>query len=155
MQPAGTAGARLGRRPRLPGGGGELPGSRAFLLACQQDRRCDIPLLDIEMPGEDGIETARQLRALGDELAIVFVTGYDACMNQGCDVQALHYLLKPVDEDKLFAALDRPPCCPPPLWTRWPSLKSTPTSGRWWGQDCRLPLPPAVQLPLLRGHCRL
>ena len=40
-------------------------------------------------------------------LPIIFITGYSEFMQDGYDVEALHYLLKPVDKEKLFAVLDR------------------------------------------------
>lgn len=71
------------------------------------DKPCSLLLLDIEMKKLNGMELARKLRADGDMLPIVFVTGYADRMNDGYEVEALHYLLKPVDKDKLFAVLDR------------------------------------------------
>lgn len=71
------------------------------------DSPCDLLLLDIEMNGINGMELARKLRSKGDILPIIFITGYSEYMSEGYDVEALHYLLKPVERDKLFAALDR------------------------------------------------
>ena len=71
------------------------------------DAPCDLLLLDIEMGDMNGMELARKLRNNGDMLPIIFITGYSEFMQDGYDVEALHYLLKPVDKDKLFAVLDR------------------------------------------------
>ena len=71
------------------------------------DKSCDLLLLDIEMGDMNGMELARKLRNNGDMLPIIFITGYSEFMQDGYDVEALHYLLKPVDKDKLFAVLDR------------------------------------------------
>lgn len=68
---------------------------------------CDLLLLDIEMTGINGMELAKSLRAKGDILPIVFITGFSEYMNDGYDVEALHYLLKPVKKEKLFEVLDR------------------------------------------------
>ncbi len=68
---------------------------------------CDLLLLDIEMTGLNGMELAKSLRAKGDLLPIVFITGFSEYMSDGYDVEALHYLLKPVKKDKLFTVLDR------------------------------------------------
>lgn len=76
-------------------------------LFCYPDKPCSLLLLDIEMKNISGMELARKLRANGDMLPIVFVTGYADYMNDGYEVEALHYLLKPVDREKLFAVLDR------------------------------------------------
>ncbi|MGN1086684.1 MAG: LytR/AlgR family response regulator transcription factor [Porcipelethomonas sp.] len=71
------------------------------------DKPCDLLLLDIEMGDMNGMELARNLRAKGDMLPIIFITGFSEYMGEGYDVEALHYLLKPVDKNKLFAVLDR------------------------------------------------
>lgn len=71
------------------------------------DIPCSLLFLDIEMKNLNGMELAHKLRADGDMLPIVFVTGYADYMNDGYEVEALHYLLKPVNKDKLFAVLDR------------------------------------------------
>lgn len=68
---------------------------------------CDLLLLDIEMNGTSGMHLARQLRKKNDMLPIIFITGFSAYMQEGYDVDALHYLLKPVQQEKLFAALDK------------------------------------------------
>ncbi|MDE6132470.1 MAG: LytTR family DNA-binding domain-containing protein [Oscillospiraceae bacterium] len=72
-----------------------------------QDAPCNLLLLDIEMSGINGMELAKKLRSAGDMLPIIFITGYSDYMADGYDVEALHYLLKPVETDKLFAVLDR------------------------------------------------
>ncbi|MCM1330478.1 MAG: LytTR family DNA-binding domain-containing protein [Ruminococcus sp.] len=77
-----------------------------FLFEYRADR-CGLLLLDIEMGGINGMELARKLRAGGDLLPIIFITGYADYMSDGYEVEALHYLLKPVERDRLFAALDR------------------------------------------------
>lgn len=72
-----------------------------------RDNPCDLLLLDIEMSGINGMALAKKLRGDGDMLPIIFITGYSDYMSDGYDVEALHYLLKPVETDKLFAVLDR------------------------------------------------
>ena len=67
----------------------------------------EIFLLDIEMPGIDGIALAQELRKTAPHAPIVFITGYDRYLAKGYDVAALHYLLKPLDKDKFFAVLNR------------------------------------------------
>lgn len=71
------------------------------------DHPCDLALLDIEMAGLNGMELAKKLRSKGDMLPIIFITGFSEYMSDGFDVEALHYLLKPVSEEKLFSVLDR------------------------------------------------
>lgn len=84
-----------------------FPSAEAFLFAYGEDKSFDILLLDIEMGKMNGVELARMLRAENERLQIVFVTGYDKYIADGYDVMALHYLMKPVSEEKLFSVLDR------------------------------------------------
>lgn len=71
------------------------------------DSSCDLLLLDIEMGDMNGMELAKKLRAKGDMLPIIFITGFSRYIGDGYDVEALHYLMKPVDKKKLFQVLDR------------------------------------------------
>ncbi|WP_298452995.1 LytTR family DNA-binding domain-containing protein [uncultured Marinobacter sp.] len=67
----------------------------------------DILLLDIRMPGLDGMETAARLSQLSNPPAIIFCTAYDNYAIQAFEVQAVAYLLKPVRKDALTEALAR------------------------------------------------
>lgn len=78
-----------------------------FLFAYEDDKTIDILLLDIQMKSMDGVELARQLRRDNDRIQIIFITGYSDFISEGYDVSALHYLMKPVKEDKLFEVLDK------------------------------------------------
>ena len=66
----------------------------------------DIVFLDIEMPGIDGIETARQLRQQYDELFLVFITGWIKYAPDGYRVNAFRYLLKKNLPEDLWVCLD-------------------------------------------------
>jgi DNA-binding LytR/AlgR family response regulator len=76
-------------------------------LGLADGKKYDIFLLDIEMPGLNGIELARELRLSGDKTAIIFVTALSDYISEGYDVSALHYLVKPIKEDKFFEVLDK------------------------------------------------
>lgn len=78
-----------------------------FLFHYADKSDYDILLLDIEMGAMDGVTMARQLRRVNDTVQIIFITGYSDYIAEGYDVAALHYLMKPVKEEKLFAVLDR------------------------------------------------
>ena len=78
-----------------------------FLFHYEDDRSYDILLLDIEMGGMDGVTMARRIRKGNEAVQIVFITGYSDYIAEGYDVAALHYLMKPVSREKLFAVLDR------------------------------------------------
>ncbi|OPJ64380.1 LytR/AlgR family response regulator transcription factor [Clostridium oryzae] len=81
--------------------------SESFYFAWCEDKSFDILLLDIQMKGMNGIELAKEIRKTDDKLSLIFVTGLSDYMNLGYDVSALHYLIKPVDETKLFSCLDK------------------------------------------------
>ena len=78
-----------------------------FLFHYAEEKDYDILLLDIEMGAMDGVTMARTLRRDNETVQIIFVTGYSDYIAEGYDVAALHYLMKPVREDKLFSVLDR------------------------------------------------
>ena len=84
----------------------EYPSAEALLFD-YEERRPDILLLDIEMPGQSGVELAKQLRQGDKLLQIIFITAYSDYIAEGYDVAALHYLLKPVDRHKFFSVLSR------------------------------------------------
>lgn len=65
----------------------------------------DIVLLDIRMPGLDGIETAHHLNAMERPPAVVFTTAYDEYAIDAFDARAIGYVLKPVRRERLAAAL--------------------------------------------------
>ena len=67
----------------------------------------DVLLLDIAMPGLDGIEVARALSRQKNSPAVVFVTAFDQFAVAAFDVAAIDYLMKPVDGQRLGRAIDR------------------------------------------------
>ncbi len=67
----------------------------------------DIVLLDIRMPGLDGMETAHHLNALQNPPAIVFTTAYDEYAIDAFDARAVGYVLKPVRRSRLATALEQ------------------------------------------------
>lgn len=68
---------------------------------------CDLVLLDIHMPGLDGMALAERLRQLPEPPAIVFVTAHAEHALQAFELDAVDYLTKPVRRDRLQAALQR------------------------------------------------
>lgn len=86
-----------------------FPSAEAFWFQYEENRCYDILFLDIEMEpeGMNGIELAAKLRTNDSSIQLVFVTGYMDYIADGYDVEALHYLLKPVTEEKLGSVLAR------------------------------------------------
>ena len=84
----------------------EAGDGREALHACAQHHP-DLVLLDIAMPGIDGLETARHLAAFEPRPAVVFCTAYDAHALSAFEAAAIDYLVKPVRPERLVAALER------------------------------------------------
>lgn len=80
-------------------------GAQALLLCAQLP--VDVVLLDIRMPGLDGLETARLLGAGAAPPAVIFVTAYADHALAAFEVQASDYLVKPVRRERLMQALAR------------------------------------------------
>lgn len=84
----------------------EAGDGREALQACAEHDP-DLVLLDIAMPGIDGLEAARHLAAFEPRPAVVFCTAYDAHALSAFDAAAVDYLVKPVRPERLQAALER------------------------------------------------
>ena len=84
----------------------EAGDGREALHACAEHSP-DVVLLDIAMPGIDGLEAARHLAAFEPRPAVVFCTAYDAHALSAFDAAAVDYLVKPVRPERLQAALER------------------------------------------------
>ncbi len=67
----------------------------------------DVVFLDVQMPGLTGFEVARRLLDSGATSHIIFVTAYDQHAIEAFEVNAVDYLLKPVEQDRLEVAVDR------------------------------------------------
>ena len=67
--------------------------------------KVDIVLLDIRMPDMDGMEAARHVAGMPDPPAIIFTTAFDAYALKAFEVNAIDYLLKPIRQERLLAAL--------------------------------------------------
>ena len=85
---------------------GTAPDGEAALRLAEAVRP-DVMLLDIAMPGMDGIEVARALSRSDVDPAIIFITAFDNFAVAAFDVAAVDYLMKPVDGERLARALDR------------------------------------------------
>lgn len=89
---------------------GEVVGEAASGLEALQgvhDLAPDVVLLDIRMPGMDGLEAARHLSRLAAPPVVIFTTAYDEHALAAFDTHAIDYLLKPIRADRLRTALSR------------------------------------------------
>ncbi len=83
--------------------GEAMTGEQAILRAAELVP--DVVLLDVRMPGIDGIEAARHMNVLEQPPAVIFTTAFDEYAMKAFDAQAVGYLLKPIRKEKLAAAL--------------------------------------------------
>lgn len=90
----------------------------------------DLLLLDIAMPGVDGIGVARALAAQNPSPAVVFVTAFDHFAVAAFEVEAVDYLMKPVEPHRLQRALDRARA-----YLRQRTGQPHPTKGSQWLEE--------------------
>lgn len=79
----------------------------AEALLFDENRAFDVFILDIQMPGMDGMSLAKTLRARGEDAQMIFTTAFPDYMADGYDVNAVNYLVKPVSDERLVRALNR------------------------------------------------
>ncbi len=85
----------------------EFISAESFLFHNEGNINYDIILLDIEMGEINGVELAKRIRKYSDSVQIIFITGYSDYIADGYEVSALHYLMKPLDEEKFYETLNR------------------------------------------------
>ena len=84
---------------------GECRNGREAIDAVRE-KSPDIVFLDVQMPGIDGFEVLRRLSG-SDMPTVIFVTAYDEFALKAFEANALDYLLKPINDDRLAAAIER------------------------------------------------
>jgi two-component system, LytTR family, response regulator len=72
-----------------------------------EEHQPDLVMLDVQMPGLTGFEVARRVMQAGIESQLVFVTAYDQYAIDAFEVNAVDYLLKPVEPERLATAVER------------------------------------------------
>lgn len=78
-----------------------------FLFQYVDEKDYQILVLDIEMEKMNGVELAKKLREDNKEIQIFFVTGFSDYISEGYEVDALHFLMKPVSKEKLFRVMEK------------------------------------------------
>lgn len=81
--------------------------SAAELLDAAEKEKFTLYLLDVMMPGTDGIDAAREIRLFDETAAIIFLTASPGFAYESYSVHAMDYLLKPIRGEMLFPLLDR------------------------------------------------
>lgn len=81
--------------------------AESFLFQYEEEKCWQLLILDIEMGEMTGVSLAKKVREQNKEVQILFVTGYMEYIADGYEVEALHYLLKPVTKEKLFQVMNR------------------------------------------------
>ncbi len=76
-----------------------------FLSSSKND--FDVIFLDIEMPGRDGLETAREIRKADRQVILVFVTNLAQMALEGYQVEALDFIIKPISKESFSLKMDR------------------------------------------------
>lgn len=85
----------------------EFPGAESFLFIWAETKDFDVLFVDIQMAGMNGMEMAKKVRQEDENIAIVFTTGITDYMEAGYEVEALHYLLKPISMEKISQCMDK------------------------------------------------
>lgn len=81
--------------------------SAVELVETARQEKFSLYLLDVMMPGMDGLECAREIRRFDDTAEIVFLSTSPGFAYESYGVRALNYLLKPIEEEKFFSLLDQ------------------------------------------------
>ncbi len=81
--------------------------AESFLFECEHNNLYDILLLDIEMGELSGIDLAKRIRKLDRRAEIIFITSHFELIAEGYEVDARHFLVKPLKEEKLKDVLSR------------------------------------------------
>lgn len=81
--------------------------AESFLFAYEEEKDFDLLFLDIQMEGMDGMELARKIREKDRDIVIVFTTGISDYLEEGYEVEALYYLIKPLSAEKVEKCMEK------------------------------------------------
>ena len=82
-------------------------GNGVEALRVIEEHQPDLVMLDVQMPGLTGFEVARRVMQAGLDAQVVFVTAFDQYAIDAFEVNAVDYLLKPVEPERLATAVER------------------------------------------------
>lgn len=109
--------------------GFEASGAASFDEAVRQaaEESPELAVVDLKMPGKDGLELVRELKRIDPTTTVLVLTGYGSIPSalEAVRLGAVHYLTKPADAEDIlagFARADLPPDRPPEVPTSVPSL---------------------------------
>ena len=85
----------------------QFASAEEFLFHYEESINIDAVFLDIQMPGLSGVELARKIRIDNRDISIVFTTGIDDYIEEGYELEAVHYLMKPLDTEKIEYCLSK------------------------------------------------
>lgn len=126
-------------------------GLQALELLC--DIHADVALVDIRMPLMDGIQLAMQMRIQHPDIAIIFTTAFDQFAVKAFELTATDYLLKPINAERLHAALKKVSC--KPIDIPMELLHTLAPSGRMYLRSTergRVTLVPLTEIVYLRAE---
>lgn len=84
-----------------------FPSAESFLLTWESSRDFDVLFADIQTEQNEFLEMARQIRKKDLKITIIFTTSIANLTEEKCGIKAMHYLLKPIDQEKMIQCMDR------------------------------------------------
>jgi len=128
--------------------------SGAQALDMVEKQRADVVLLDIRMPGMDGIETAQHLRKLDHPPVVIFTTAYDAYALKAFEVHAIDYLLKPIRAARLIEALSAARSAVAPKAAALADMRRAPRTSLSSSERGKVTLIPVIDIIYLRAELK-
>lgn len=83
------------------------PDAESFLFEFEPGLGFDVLFIDIQMQEMNGMEMAKTVRKKDSTVNIIFTTGITGYMEEGYEVEAIHYLVKPVNKNKIYMCMDK------------------------------------------------
>ncbi len=84
-----------------------FPNAESFLFHWEEVVDFEVLFIDIQMKEMNGMELAKYIRKKDKNIVIIFTTGIADFMEEGYEVEAMHYLLKPISREKVEQCMDR------------------------------------------------